>query len=101
MLQQMLASQPSDPFLYYALAIEYDNRNEKQKADEQYLFLSEHFPDYLPLYYQYATFLLETMRLDEAMVMVSKGVLLAEQQKEMKTLRELTQLRSVIEDEMD
>jgi tetratricopeptide (TPR) repeat protein len=52
MIEAMLHTHPDDPFLHYALALEWQKEGEIQKAIDRLLELKELKSDYLALYYQ-------------------------------------------------
>lgn len=52
MIEAMLQTHPEDPFLHYALALEWQKEGEMQKAIDRLQELKALKPDYLALYYQ-------------------------------------------------
>jgi tetratricopeptide (TPR) repeat protein len=52
MIEAMLQTHPDDPFLHYALALEWQKEGDVPKAVERLLELQSIKPDYLALYYQ-------------------------------------------------
>ena len=52
MIEAMLQTHPSDPFLHYALALEWQKEGDLQKAIDHLLELKSLKSDYLALYYQ-------------------------------------------------
>lgn len=79
---------PNDPFIIYGIAMEYFN-NEKLKAKEYFEILLKKFPDYLATYYQ-AGHLYENLDMEEeAKECYNKGIVLARNQNNSTTLREL------------
>jgi tetratricopeptide (TPR) repeat protein len=52
MIEAMLQTHPEDPFLHYALALEWQKEGEMQKAIDRLQELKVLKPDYLALYYQ-------------------------------------------------
>lgn len=52
MIEAMLQTHPEDPFLHYALALEWQKEGEMQKAIDRLQELKSLKPDYLALYYQ-------------------------------------------------
>ncbi|MEY2764753.1 MAG: hypothetical protein RLZZ205_1177, partial [Bacteroidota bacterium] len=51
MIEAMLQTHPEDPFLHYALALEWQKEGEMQKAIDRLQELKVLKPDYLALYY--------------------------------------------------
>lgn len=87
-LQQMLKETPNDPFLLYALALEYRKLDLQQSLNFFTVLLQQH-AEYLPTYYHAASLLLELNQFEEAKTVYQKGIALAQQQNEAHTLREL------------
>lgn len=88
LLEKYIKEEPNEPFNHYALANEY-MANDGHKALDIFLKTLEHFPDYLPTYYQTAK-LLEEFELEErALEVYSSGMELAKIQGNHKTLNEL------------
>jgi tetratricopeptide (TPR) repeat protein len=52
MIEAMLQTHPNDPFLHYALALEWQKEGDLQKAIDHLLELKSLKSDYLALYYQ-------------------------------------------------
>ena len=88
LLENYIAEDSSDPFNYYALALEYVKEN-PHKASELFDKLLGEFPDYLPTYYAAGTFYAESQQDEIASEILSKGITIARQQQETKALREL------------
>ncbi|MCS5489402.1 tetratricopeptide repeat protein [Algoriphagus limi] len=88
LLEQFAADEPKDPFNWYALALE-TQESQPQKALEYFQKLLAEFPEYLPTYYPAAHFLAALDKLEEAKKAFEKGISLAKDQSELKTLREL------------
>ena len=90
-LSSLLLSQPDDPFIRYALALEMLNDN-LSLAMEHFDVLLEKFPDYLPTYYQISSILINLDQPEKAKEILKKGMILADQVGENKTWRELKSL---------
>ncbi|TFV97614.1 tetratricopeptide repeat protein [Algoriphagus kandeliae] len=88
LLEQFATDEPKDPFNWYALALE-TQKKQPEKALEYFQKLLTEFPDYLPTYYPAAHFLASLDKLEEAKYTFEKGISLAKDQSELKTLREL------------
>lgn len=50
-LLEFLKSDPNDPFVIYALAMEYNNLNNAERAFHYYHILVDEHPDYVGTYY--------------------------------------------------
>lgn len=100
-LLQLLEQQPDDAFLIYAVGFEYESAGQDIEAESYYLKLLDSHADYLPLYYQYALLKARTGRETEALQLIDKGMMLARDQKNNKTLRELSEAKQMIEEEME
>ncbi len=90
-LEVFLKSEPEEPFNWYALAMEYKTTN-TIKCSEYLNHLLAHFPNYLATYYQVAELLIEAEENDEAEKIINKGILVAREQNDANTLRELQNL---------
>ncbi len=88
-IKNLIQEDPMDPFLYYALALEYLKNNQDNLANELFDELLTKFPDYLPAYYHAAHFYWKQQDLEKARSVFVKGLELAEEQGDIKTLNEL------------
>lgn len=87
-LKQMLQEQPDDPFLKYALAMEW-LPTQPQEAGKMFKDLLENHADYLPTYFMAAQFYAEEEENKLAEDIYVQGIALAQQQNNLKTLAEL------------
>lgn len=87
-LLSFLKETPDDPFVLYALALEYKSLN-PELASQYFSHLLQTHADYLPAYYQAAQFQEETGNREEALRLYHLGIDLARKQNEVATLREL------------
>ncbi|HTJ53253.1 MAG TPA: hypothetical protein VL443_27550 [Cyclobacteriaceae bacterium] len=90
-LQQFYIEDPSDPFNLYALALEYQ-KTDAIKAKELFYQLMKEHENYLPSYYHFGNLLIAMEQADEATEVLQKGIDLAKQKNELKTMRELRTL---------
>lgn len=97
-LLKMAADKPNDPFLQYALALEYLSLQQANKALELFAALLEQHPAYLPTYYQYGLALENKGQSTEALRVYTQGHQLALRQHNANTARELQQAIHNIED---
>ena len=88
LLEQFIKEDPSDPFNYYALALEYAKIHEEKALDIFIQLITDH-RDYLPTYYQLAKLYEQLGRKESALNAYNEGILIARQQKDFKTQQEL------------
>lgn len=88
-LQQFLERSPEDPFLLYALAIEYVGLKQDAAAEPLFLKLLNEKPEYLASYYHFGKLLERQERTEEALAIFAAGAELAQRLGDSKTLREL------------
>ena len=97
-LQQMLAQEPSDEFLQYAIAIEYFSAGNFEKAINCFEKILDVNADYLAAYYQTGKSYEELKQFDNAKNIYTKGIALAQKQNKTKTLNELREALFLLED---
>jgi tetratricopeptide (TPR) repeat protein len=97
-LQQMLAQEPDDVFLQYAIAIEYFSVNDFEKALSCLKSIIANKSDYLAAYYQTGKCYEELKQFEEAKNMYEKGMELAQNQNKIKALNELREALFLLED---
>ena len=88
MLEKLIEEDPADPFLIYALALEYQVA-EKEKARLLFDKLLTNYPDYLPTYYLAGNFFLEQNEVTHATEILQRGLALAKEQNNRSTMREI------------
>jgi hypothetical protein len=93
-LQGLLAEEPKEPFLHYAICLEI--KKGEEDALPSFLKLMQDFPEYLPAYYQTALLLAEKGEIQQAASIASEGIMLAEKQMDLHALAELKGLRQDI-----
>ena len=88
LLKEYAKEEPENPFNWYALAMEYlsIDTNESEKYFNKLL---SSFEAYLPTYYTAASFFSEQQNLEKAKETFEKGITLAQEKQEYKTLQEL------------
>ena len=100
-LEKLLEEDASDPFLYYALCLEF-SKISNERSESLWLELISRFPDYLPSYYQAGLTLVEIRKRDEAIQLWKKGITLAELQNDRHALTELKSiLQNTLLDELE
>jgi tetratricopeptide (TPR) repeat protein len=87
-LLKFLDESPDDPFILYALALEYTSSN-PELALQYFTALLNNHPDYLPTYYQAAQFYEQIDQKEKALALYSKGIELATLQQDLSTRKEL------------
>ena len=88
LLERFIKEDPSDPFNYYALGLEYA-KNDEHKALDIFKQLIKDHGDYLPTYYQLAKLYEQVGQIKSALNTYNEGILIARQQKDFKTQQEL------------
>lgn len=101
LLQRMMASDPDDPFLPYALGLEHIRLEAWETAARQLALTADRFPDYIPTYYQWGQVLEQLLRLEEARTIYSRGLEKAKAANEKKTAAELQEALWSVEDALD
>ena len=87
-LKTFLEDNPQDPFLHYALALEYKEDHPQRAAEIFRMLLSQH-PGYLPAYYHAAHVFWAMEDLESARVAFENGIRLAGRENDKNTEREL------------
>ena len=87
-----LINNPNDPFNQYLLALEYLKENNRVEANSLFDNIYEKSPNYLPLYYTYAIYLIELGNVIKAKQIVEKGIDMAVLLNKEKVSGELKQL---------
>lgn len=96
-IKKYLEEDPSDSFLRYALALEFMELKETEKAYSQLEKLINDDPDYLASYYMAGKTAEELGKNDEALKWYSEGILIARDQQNQNTLNELNAAKSLLE----
>ncbi|RMG94214.1 MAG: hypothetical protein D6705_16775 [Deltaproteobacteria bacterium] len=91
MLEKMLEARPDDPFVRYALAMEYRKLGRIEDALAGFRDLTERSPDYVPTYLMYGQTLLAAGRADEARAVFERGRKVAEAAGDDHAARELAE----------
>lgn len=87
-LEKMLLESPNDPFLHYAIAMEY-NQSEPEKSWQMLNDMLAKFPDYLPAYYIAAQLGADLSYPVKSKSIFEQGIALARQLGDNKALHEL------------
>lgn len=97
-VQEMLKNEPHDSFLNYALAIEYAKEKKLEKAIEIIESLLKRDENYLGAYYQLGQLYEQTGKTQNAIEAYNKGISIAKQQNNKKTLGELSTALMLLEE---
>lgn len=89
LLKAYLAEDPADPFMQYALALEFVRLNKFEDAIALLENVIKQNPDYLPSYYQLGKLYEKSSRSTEALKIYADGMKVAREQKDPHTLSEL------------
>ncbi len=78
-LEALLAQEPDDPFLKYALAMECANEGDDHAAVDWFQRLTQEHPDYVAGYHQFGKLLLRLGHVQEAEAVLQRGIAKARQ----------------------
>ena len=99
-LQQLLefhAGNPEDPFLQYAIALEYIKSGDQASGLQYFERLLQQAPEYIGTYYQLAKLYHSNGRKDDALQCLAQGISMARKLNDQHTLAELINLKTNIE----
>ncbi len=88
-LLEFLKADPSDPFVIYALATEYNGLNDTEQAFYYYHILVNDHPDYVGTYYHLGKLYEKTEQQEEAIATFQKGMTVARNKRDNHALSEL------------
>lgn len=91
-IEELLQQSPDDLFLLYAIGMEYLSHSDLQGAAEQFRKVLTKDPLHIPSHYQLALILRDQGNEAEAKTLVTEGLRLANEKKEMRNIREFTAL---------
>ena len=92
-IRALLAESPDDAFLLYALATEWVQAGELERAAEAFADLRARHPGYVGLYYHYGATLLQLGRATEADAVFAEGIAQAAAAHDQHALAELRNIR--------
>ncbi len=98
-LRTMLAEEPSDLFIRYAIALELRSRGSMEEAVTALQGLLRDAPDHVPSYYQLALFQADLGSMEDAIATCERGMVQAGAVDDRKALAELKELRETLLDE--
>lgn len=88
-LETFIQESPLDPFLHYALTMEYLKLNDTDKAFKGFEKLLSDFPDYVGTYYHFGKFLEKQNEVERAEEVYLKGIAIATKMRNMHAKGEL------------
>ncbi len=100
-LKELLKQSPSDGFILFALAKEYEKLNLVEDSIQLLSDLIAEQPDYIGAYYHLAAMLKQQEELDKALEVYEKGVEMAKKVGDQHALSELQNAKLNLEIEMD
>ena len=98
-LREMLQKEPLDPFLNYAIALEYAKAGDRATGISIIEAILQRDEDYLGAYYQLGKLYEESGQTEKAATVYTKGMEIAKKQKNSKTLGELNTALMLLDDE--
>ena len=101
LIEEMLSSNQTDPFLNYAAALEYNKLGEKKKSIKILEGIVKNSPEYLGAYYQLGKLLEEENAIEKAILVYKKGRKIAKEQDNQKTLGELSEALMLVDGDFD
>ena len=96
-LEALLADEPGDTFLRYALAMEWANEDENEKSLAIYDDLMAETPPYVPAFFMAGQQLAELDRNDEAREILTRGIQHAQTQGDLHAAGEMTEFRETLD----
>lgn len=91
-LHKMILEEPDDPFLHYALGLEYVKKKYFQEAMSSFQTVLKFDENYVAAYYQLGLLFIEMDIVDVARTYILKGIQVAENKKDQKSRLELQEL---------
>ncbi len=96
-LQNLLKDDPTDSFLLFAIAKEYESWGKLKQALEHYLTIKEQDPDYIGLYYHLGKLYEELEEFDKALEAYTIGMETAQTQGDTHAYGELRGAKEMLE----
>lgn len=96
-LLTMVRDKPNDPFLIFAIALEYKSGGNQAESRAYFERLVNEFPDYVATYYQYGKMEEENGSAERAVDLYRKGIEKAKASGDAKTARELQQAIDMVD----
>lgn len=101
LLRGMLAEDPQDPFLRYAIALEHKRDGHMEVAIDELEALLRDDPSYIACYYQLALLQAELGRTEQAIQTCKQGMVRSQEAADLKARTELAQLQQALEGDDD
>lgn len=96
---QMLEENPSEPFLRFALAKEWESLGDTAQALACWAWFPEHAPDYNGFYFHYVRLLKDSGEKDKARILLRQGLEVMQAQGDRHAYAELRSLADPAEEE--
>ena len=96
-LQQMLVDEPFDPFLHYALGMEYVKLGESDQALAQFATMNKQFPDHVPAWHQRGRILADRNESEAAREVLQQGMAAAQRTGESHAASEMQALLDLLQ----
>ena len=87
----MLADDPTDTFLRYALAMEFKNESSYEEAAKIFEDLMDDEPPYVPAFFMFGQQLVQEDKIDEAKTILEKVIVQAQQQNDLHAAGEMSE----------
>ena len=97
-LEKLLLETPGDPFLRYGIALEHARLGNRREAIARIENLLHDYPDYLGAFYQLGQWYEQEDLIEMAKEIYRRGMILAEHERNLKTLGELRSALDLLED---
>jgi tetratricopeptide (TPR) repeat protein len=97
-LQKLEQERPSEPFIQFAIALEYQRLGLGSEAAARYQWLLDNAPDYTGTYYHFGKLYEQSGQFDKATETYQKGIEIAQNEKAANDLRELQQALNDLND---
>ena len=97
MLEAMIADEPNDPELRYALAMEHASANDDAGAARCFEELIQSLPEFAPAYHQAGRTLQRLNRVSEARTILARGISIAQHQANHHAAGEMMELLQSLE----
>jgi len=97
-LAGMIADGSTDPFVWYARAMELRSLGRAEEALEAYAGVADRFPDYVATYLMAAQVAEELDRVDEARSWLEKGIAIAHPKGESHAVAEMREALEALDD---
>lgn len=88
-LTEFIKESPNDPFLHYALTMEYVKLGDMEESRRGFDHMLTSYPDYVGTYYHYAKFLEKQNEKEKAEGIYEKGILVANRMRNRHAANEL------------